>query len=49
MPDQESPATTELLVAIIALLIPLLIWAFGELERQKCDRLDRYLSRRKTP
>lgn len=53
MPELRPPETTELLCAIIAALIPLLIWAFRDLERRKYDwqyrtRL-RHLSRQKLP
>ena len=53
MPELPPPETTELLCAIIAALIPLLIWAFRELERRRYDwqyrtRL-RHLSRQKLP
>jgi hypothetical protein len=49
----EPPETAELLCAIIAALIPLLIWAFHDLERRRYDwqhrtRLRR-LSRPKLP
>jgi hypothetical protein len=35
MPELPAPETTELLCAIIAALIPLLIWAFHDLERRR--------------
>jgi hypothetical protein len=37
MPELRPPETTELLCAIIAVLIPLLIWAFRDLERRRYD------------
>jgi hypothetical protein len=37
MPELRPPETTELLCAIIAALIPLLIWAFRDLERRRYD------------
>ena len=53
MPELRPPETTELLCAIIAALIPLLIWAFRDLERRRYDwgyrtRLRR-LSRHRIP
>jgi len=35
MPELRPPETTELLCAIIAALVPLLIWAFRDLERRR--------------
>ncbi len=37
MPELAAPETTELFCVIIAALIPLLIWAFRDLERRRND------------
>jgi hypothetical protein len=46
MPGLRPPETTELLCAIIAALIPLLIWAIRDLERRRYDWQDRTRLRR---
>jgi hypothetical protein len=53
MPVLQVPELTELFGAIIGVLIPLLIWAFCDLEKRRRDWQHRYrlqgLSRRKSP